>query len=173
MSDDPATAGSRRRQIALPAMIIMGTRSKRNSAISSSACDGFIAVAVLWILGALSVLASIYAAYVINTASAFAAYDDHIRADALVSAALELTAYQQQAASAQSRPTHGSFNFRLGQANIAVDFRSEAARIDLNTAPKELLFGLFITLGARPDDADSYASRVIGWRTPQSTGQDA
>lgn len=173
MSNVPAPAGCGRWQIALPAVTMMGMWSRRNSGASSSVCDGFIAVAVLWILGALSVLASIYAAYVINTASAFAAYDDHIRADALVSAALELTAYQQQAASAQSRPTHGSFNFRLGQANIAVDFRSEAARIDLNTAPKELLFGLFITLGARPDDADSYASRVIGWRTPQSTGQDA
>ena len=136
------------------------------------ACDGFIVVAVLWILGALSVLVSIYAVYVINTASAFAAYDDHLKADALVSAALELTAYQQQAPSAQSRPTHGSFSFRLGQANIAVEFKSEAARIDLNTAPKQLFVGLFITLGARPDDAELYASRVIGWRTPQPIGQD-
>lgn len=130
-------------------------------------------IAVLWILGALSMLVSIYAAYVINTASAFAAYDDHLKADALVSAALELTAYQQQAPSAQSRPTHGTFSFRLGQANIAVEFKSEAARIDLNTAPKQLLSGLFITLGARPDDAEIYASRVVGWRTPQSIGQDA
>ena len=103
----------------------------------------FIVVAVLWILGALSVLVSIYAVYVVNTASAFAAYDDHIKAEALVSAALELTAYQQQSASAQSRPTHGSFSFRLGQANVAVEFRSEAARIDLNAAPKQLLVGLF------------------------------
>ena len=173
MSDVTAPADCRPWQIAVPAVTIMGNRARQNCCVRPRACDGFIAVTVLWILGALSVLVSIYAAYVINTASAFAAYDDHIKADALVSAALELTAYQQQAASAQSRPTHGSFNFRLGQANIAVDFRSEAARIDLNAAPKDLLLGLFITLGARPDDAELYASRVIGWRTPQSTGQDA
>jgi general secretion pathway protein K len=117
-------------------------------------------------------LVSIYAAYVINTASALAGYDDHLKADALVSAALELTAYQQQATSTQSRST-GTFTFRLGQANVAVEFRSEAARIDLNTAPKQLLLGLFITLGARPEDAETYAARVIGWRTPQSVGQDA
>jgi general secretion pathway protein K len=61
----------------------------------------------------------------------------------------------------------------LGQANVAVKFRSEAARIDLNTAPKQLVLGLFIALGARPEDAENYASRVIGWRTPQSVGQDA
>jgi general secretion pathway protein K len=134
-------------------------------------CDGFIAITVLWILGGLSMLVSIYAAYVINTASAFAGYDDHLKADALVSAALELTAYQQQATSTQSR-SNGAFTFRLGKANAAVEFRSEVARIDLNTAPKQLLLGLFITLGARPEDAENYAARVIGWRTPQSVGQD-
>ena len=152
---------------------MMRSTSIINSVSRPKTCDGFITIAVLWILGGLSVLVSIYAAYVVNTASAFAAYDDHLKADALVSAALELTAYQQQATSAQSRPTHGAFSFRLGQANVAVEFRSEAARIDLNTAPKQLLLGLFITLGARPEDAENYATRVIGWRTPQSVGQDA
>ena len=151
----------------------MRSTSIINSVSGPKTCDGFITIAVLWILGGLSVLVSIYAAYVVNTASAFAAYDDHLKADALVSAALELTAYQQQATSTQSRPTHGTFSFRLGQANVAVEFRSEAARIDLNTAPKQLLLGLFITLGARPEDAENYATRVIGWRTPQSVGQDA
>jgi general secretion pathway protein K len=148
------------------------TGSAFNFRAKRSAPDGFIVVIVLWILGALSALVSIYAVYVINTASAFAAYDDHMKAEALVSAALELTAYQQQAASAQSRPTHGGFNFRLGQANIVVEFQSEAARVDLNTAPKQLLFGLFVTLGARPADADSYSDRVIGWRTPSPKDQD-
>jgi general secretion pathway protein K len=154
-------------------MIMMRTISMINSMARPKTCDGFIAITVLWILGGLSMLVSIYAAYVINTASAFAGYDDRLKADALVSAALELTAYQQQAASTQSRPTHGTFAFRLGQANVAVEFRSEVARIDLNTAPKQVLLGLFITLGARPEDAENYAARVIGWRTPQSVGQDA
>jgi general secretion pathway protein K len=151
---------------------MMSPPSIINSVARAKTCDGFIAIAVLWILGGLSVLVSIYAAYVVNTASALAGYDDHLKADALVSAALELTAYQQQATSRQSRST-GTFTFRLGQANVAVEFRSEAARIDLNTAPKQLLLGLFITLGARPEDAETYAARVIGWRTPQSVGQDA
>jgi general secretion pathway protein K len=135
--------------------------------------DGFILIAVLWILGALSVLASIYAVYVINTASAFAVYDDHLQAEALVSAALELTAYRQQTAGAQSRPSHGRFEFRLGRASVTVEYRSEAARIDLNKAPKQLLAGLFVALGAGPDDADGYADRIIGWRTAPSKDQDS
>jgi len=137
------------------------------------ASEGFIAVAVLWILGALSVLVSIYAVYVINTAPAFATYDERLKAEALVSAALELTAYKQQSTSAISGPTRGQFSFRLDQANIVVEFCSEAARIDLNTAPKPLLVGLFLTLGARPEDAELYTNRVIGWRTAPSTGQDS
>ena len=55
---------------------------------------------------------------------------------------------------------------------MAVEFRSEAARIDLNAAPKPLLAGLFVVLGAPPDAAATYADRVIGWRTPVSPGND-
>jgi general secretion pathway protein K len=138
-----------------------------------TAPDGFITIAVLWILGALSLFVSIYAVYVINSATAFAVYDDHLRAEALVSAALELTAYQQQQAPAQSRPTHGRFSFHLGQANVAVEFRSEAARIDLNAAEKPLLAGLFRVLGARSDDAEIYGDRVLGWRTAASKDQNS
>ena len=135
--------------------------------------DGFILIAVLWILGALSVLASIYAVYVINTASAFAAYDNHLKTEVLVSAALELTAYRQQTAGSQARPPHGQFEFRLGEANVAVEFRSEAARIDLNKAPKELLAALFVSLGASPEEANLYSDRIVGWRTPPSKGVDS
>ena len=48
----------------------------------------------------------------------------------------------------------------------SVSFVSEAARIDLNAAPKDLLANLFAGLGAGPEDAAQYADRIIGWRTP-------
>jgi general secretion pathway protein K len=60
----------------------------------------------------------------------------------------------------------------MGQANISVRYRSEASRIDLNTAPKPLLAALFAVLGARSDVAEAYADRVIGWRTPSSAAND-
>jgi len=142
-----------------------------NSTTRRTSPDGFIVVAVLWILGALATLVSIYTVYVIDTAVAFGVHDDRLRAEALVSAAVELTAYQLTV-TAESRPMHGRFSFRMGQASVAVEFRSEAARIDLNAAPKELLAGLFATLGARRDEAERYASRVISWRTPPPKDQD-
>jgi len=131
--------------------------------------DGFILVAVLWILGGLAVLAAIYALYVVNAATSLQVNNDRIQADASVSAALELTAYYLGAAKPQQRPASGTFNFRVGGSNVAVDFLSEAARIDLNTAPKPLLAGLFKVLGAPPDAADNYAERIIGWRTPAAS----
>lgn len=138
-----------------------------------STSDGFILVAVLWILGALSLLASIYAVYVINSAASFATFDKHLQAEALVSAATELTAFRQLASPADKRPTHGQFTFRLGLANVDVSFRSEAARIDLNLAPKQLLAGLFVAFGAGRNDADTYSDRIVAWRTPPRKDQDS
>jgi general secretion pathway protein K len=133
--------------------------------------DGFIVVAVLWMLGALATLASIYAVYVINTATAMGVNDERIQAEGLMTAALELTAYRLSATDSDNRPSRGDFFFRLGRAAVAVDFRSEAGRIDLNSASKELLTGLFARLGAKDSDADYYAARVIGWRTAQDPDQ--
>ena len=137
------------------------------------ASDGFILVAVLWVLGALAALASIYALYVANTAMAVAINDDAVKANALTAGAVELAAFELLKAPEDRRPTRGAFTFRLRSAQIAVEFCSEAARIDLNAAPKELFSGLFGALGAHPNDAAQYADRIIGWRTtPSDNAQD-
>jgi len=135
--------------------------------------DGFIVVAALWILSALAALASIYSIYVVHAATSVAANDDSLRAESLLSASLELTAYQVTAMPLKDRPSRGRFTFRMNGANAAVEFCSEAARVDLNKASKALLAGLFGALGAHPNDAEQYADRVVGWRaTPPSDSQD-
>lgn len=146
--------------------------TKRAPSVRGESTEGFIVVAVLWILGALATLATIYAIYVTDTAVAFTVHDERLQAEAMVTAATELTTYQL-AVPQDVLPTQGTFTFRIGRANIAVDYRSEAARIDLNAAPKELLSGLFMVLGARRDDADNYADRIIAWRLPPGDNQDA
>ncbi|MGB9369071.1 MAG: hypothetical protein WCE79_23960 [Xanthobacteraceae bacterium] len=127
--------------------------------------DGFIVVAVLWILAALATLVMIFSMYVINTATAFAVHDERLQAEGLARAALELSAYQATA-NPQAQPARGTFLFRLGTALVNAEFVTETARIDLNMAPKELLSGLFAGLGASRAQADSYADRIIGWRSP-------
>jgi general secretion pathway protein K len=133
---------------------------------------GFIVVAVLWILAALSALVLIYLTYVTNTAVVVAAGTDRVQGEALITAGVELAAFQLLNARESVRPTSGTFNARVGAGRVAVTFRSEAARIDLNAAPKSLLAGLIIGLGANPSDAASYAERIMAWRTPTESSED-
>ncbi|HEY1475585.1 MAG TPA: hypothetical protein VGF53_16030 [Pseudolabrys sp.] len=133
--------------------------------IGEKSGDGFILVAVLWILGGLAVLAAIYTLFVVNAATSLEVNNDRLQANASVSAALELTAYYLGAVKEQERPTSGHFDFRAGNSNVAVNFQSESARIDLNAAPAPLLAGLFRVLGADIESANFYAERIIGWRT--------
>src|SRR5215467_11238592 len=145
-----------------------------------TASDGFILVAVLWIIAALAILASIFSVYLANTAVFLALNDNTIQSEALVSAALELTAYQVSApkpaanlpappprgdANVPPPPTRGGFSFRLGKANVAVSFISEAARIDLNAASPQLMASFFIGLGVQRQQAEEYAERIDGWVT--------
>lgn len=126
---------------------------------------GFVIVAVLWILAALSALAMTFSVYIANSARVLAASDISLQTEALVSSSLELTAYQLSATDGDGRPAQGSFRYRLGGADVAVSFVSEAARIDLNAAPKELLRNFFFVLGADEEKAGEYADRIVAWRT--------
>ena len=132
---------------------------------AKSGSDGFIIVAVLWILAALATLVSVYAIYVTNSAIAVAVSGDAIIADPLVAAGVELTAYQLLGQTDEKRPAIGQFTARVGAAQLTIAFQSEAARIDLNAAPKELLARLLVGFGASPLDAGDYAERIIAWRT--------
>lgn len=129
--------------------------------------DGFILVAVLWIIAALATLATIFSVYVINSATAFTVHDERLQAEGCARAAIELAVYQLTL-NPQAPPTRGRFLFRVGTAQVTTEFNSETARIDLNVAPKELLAGLFTALGAAPASAQAYADRIIAWRSAPS-----
>lgn len=141
-------------------------RGDRGHATSTE--RGFVIVAVLWLLAALAALAVIFSAYLANSARALALNDTALQAEALVSAGVELTAYQLRLADKDARPARGSFQTRLNRADLTVSFVSETARVDLNAAPKELLAGLISVLGASPEDARQVADRIVAWRTKAS-----
>jgi len=133
---------------------------------------GFIVIAVLWILAALSALVLIYLTYVTNTAIVVAGSTDRIQTDALVTAGVELAAYHLTTVKGGLLPTSGTFNARIGVSRVFVTFRSEAARVDLNAAPKGLLTGLMVGLGANPSAAPGYADHILAWRAPTERGDD-
>ena len=130
---------------------------------------GFVLVAVLWILMALSTLATIFSVYVANSARALGATDIGLPTEALASASLELAAYRLLSAGEKEHPAEGSLRFRMDDAEVFVTFTSEAARVDLNKAPKEMLANLFEVLGADQKAASGIADRIDAWRTLAKT----
>ena len=145
-------------------------RQDQARARAASPERGFVIVAVLWILMALSTLAIIFSLYLSSSARALAVNDIALQAEALVSASLELTTYQLLRADDSARPSHGSFHFRMDDADVVVAFKSEAARIDLNFASQDVLANLFAGLGASQAAAQEHANRIIGWRARPAPG---
>jgi general secretion pathway protein K len=166
---------------------------QRDPISAGSGRDGFIIIAVLWMLIALATLASIYSVYIANTAMALAVSDDSLQAELLVTTSLELTAYRFSSTkdaqnpqgpggpgvpgvpgipggAKKTQPSRGGFSFRAGAANVGVTFVSEAARIDLNEAPLPMLAGLFAAFGVKSEDAVEFANRIVGWRDPPKEG---
>jgi general secretion pathway protein K len=130
---------------------------------------GFVIVAVLWLLAALAALAVVFSVYLANSARALSVNDSALQSEALVSACVELTAYQLRLAGEEDRPASGSFHTQLNGAELFVSFVSEAARIDLNAAPKELIKGLLTVLGADEEQANEFVDRIVAWRTKATT----
>ncbi|MFL6820660.1 MAG: general secretion pathway protein GspK [Bradyrhizobium sp.] len=134
--------------------------------------EGFIVVAVLWIVAALSALVLIYLTFVANTAITVSVNSDRVQTQALVTAGIELAAYQLTGFHEDVRPTSGTFEVGVGTGKVSVTFRSESARVDLNSAPKQLLAGLMAGLGFGQANASDFADRIVAWRTPTDAGDD-
>ncbi|MGC2779546.1 MAG: type II secretion system minor pseudopilin GspK [Bradyrhizobium sp.] len=144
----------------------MARRSLSNeSGGRRSAKDGFILIAALWMLAALAALVVVVSQQLGSSARLLRLEDEAVEAEALVSAAIELSAYRLLQSKDEERPRQGGFRLTLGGNDITVSFESEAARIDLNTAPKEMLENLFVTVGTERDAAKEYAERVVAWRS--------
>ncbi|MGX1321680.1 general secretion pathway protein K [Bradyrhizobium sp. USDA 377] len=133
-------------------------------------CDGFIVVAVLWMLAGLAGLAAVASLYMARSAAALSSLDAATQWELLSSAGLELAAYQLSAPVTVRRPTHGGFGFRLANSLVRVEYMSEAARINLNMAPRAMIVSLLASLGAPAESADQYADRVIAWRSAPRPG---
>jgi general secretion pathway protein K len=151
----------------------MRIRSTSAPISAARAEAGFVLVAVLWILAALATLASVYSSYTVNTADASQVVNDRVQAEASIRAGVEMAVFRQLALPEKARPARGGFDMRVGRTSVAVRFRSETARIDLNAAPADLLAGLFTAVGVDSSRAQNFADRVVGWRTKAKASADA
>ena len=131
---------------------------------------GSIMVAALWLLAALAAVASVASAYIGQSAIALSALDARTQFEMLTTAGVELAAYDLSAPRTVRRPTRASFDFRLANASVTVEYVSESARINLNTASRTTIAGLFAALGAPPEAAGQFAERVVAWRSGSRPG---
>ncbi|QOG20647.1 MULTISPECIES: general secretion pathway protein GspK [Bradyrhizobium] len=138
-------------------------RSKVGSRMSER---GFIVVATLWLLAALAGLILVGSLYMTQSAIALSAFDAATQLQMISTGGVELAAYQLSGVAPEARPSRGSFTFRLANARVAVEYQSEAARINLNMAPRSFIAGLFAALGVGSDAAGQLADRVAAWRNP-------
>ena len=99
--------------------------------------------------------------------------DDHVQAEASIRAGVEMAVFRQLALPEKARPARGGFDMRVGRTGVAVRFRSETARIDLNAAPADLLAGLFAAVGVDSSRSETFAERIVGWRTKARASADA
>lgn len=123
---------------------------------------GFALLVALWLIAALAVLVSVYARYADDVAVSARLHEDDFQIEAAERSAIEMTAGKLIATSA--KPARGAFSFSVGEADVTVEFVSEAARIDLNGAPASMLGKFFIALGADPGNARAYAQNIVAWR---------
>lgn len=126
--------------------------------------DGFVLIAVLWMLAALAALASAYAIFAVETAPSAALPEQRLRAEAALRAGVELCAFRQLAWPKPARPDGGAFSAQVGEVRIEVVYRAETARVDLNAAPHDMLAALFAQLGAKDAAAGFLADRIVAWR---------
>ena len=134
---------------------------------------GFVLVAVLWILAALATLASIYSSYTVNTADRIAGGRRPRAGGGLNSGRRRNGGLPPTRAPREGQTGPGRLRHARGAHWVAVRFRSEAARIDLNAAPADLLAGLFTAVGVDSSRAETFAERIVGWRTKARASADA
>lgn len=123
---------------------------------------GFILIVVMIFV---ALLASILVGVLRTSASynfAAAAYSDSVRADELGRSAADLVAQRVLMPDATAK-RGGSFIVRLPDADIAVKYLSESARVDINTTQPELLVALFKAAGVDPAKADAIGARISAW----------
>lgn len=128
--------------------------------------QGIALVAVLWILALLGIIAAgLLRETRVETGLARNLVENakaEMLADAGVQRAMlglldpnEETAWRADGA---------TYEFRLGDGMVRLSVQDEAGKIDLNYAPDELLFALFVGVGLGADEADSLVDAIAAFR---------
>ncbi len=128
---------------------------------TSSRQRGSMLLVVLFLAGLLGVFAAVAASAMHAAAESSRTFANGLRADEAMHAAVDYIIAQTGQSIQQSR---GTATIDMGRTKVVLTVRDEAARIDINRAPPELIAGIFRQVGVPGDVAASYAARIVDWR---------
>jgi len=126
-----------------------------------SAQRGSMLLVVLFLAGLLGVFAAVAAAVMHAAAESSRTFANGLRADEAMRGAMDYIIGHTGSAILQSR---GTATIEMGRTKVQLTVRDEAARIDINRAPPQLIAGIFRQVGVPADVAASYAARIVDWR---------
>jgi general secretion pathway protein K len=134
---------------------------------------GFALIAVLWLLLILGVIGGMLLRGADSerelAATEVALSDARLLADAGINRAIMSLANAEDPLKWRLDGTKQIVH--LLDHDIEVSVESEAAKIDLNLAPRDLLAALIRTRGVAPGDAGDIADRIVAWRSPLQPGE--
>ena len=124
---------------------------------------GFILVTVLWTLALVAALVMATSTSFRGFAGVAAVGQDKVKAEALLTAGLEVAA---GLIASPGRISSGELEatVTLSTGTVRIRLGDEGGRIDIGRAPAELLAALFRAVGAPTAAADEVARRVAEWR---------
>jgi general secretion pathway protein K len=124
--------------------------------------NGIVLITVLWTIALLSALAMATSTTFRGLAGIVAVDRDKARADALLSAGLESSAYIVKKIA--DRPlTPRETVISLGTGSVHIRLSDDGGRINVNKAPEKVLAALLRSVGAS-DDANGIAKAIDTWR---------
>ncbi len=122
---------------------------------------GSILLFVLFLAGLLGVFAAVAATVMKSAAESSRSFAERLRGEEAMRGAIEYIVGQT---GSEVQQAYGTAFVQLARAKVTLTVRDEAARIDLNKAPRELLAGILAQTGVSADQADVFAARIIDWR---------
>ncbi len=142
------------------------SRKKTNANGAAGRSRGVALIAVLWLGMLLAVIAGSLLTTTRSELRLARNLLDSARADALAEGGIYLAIPHLLDRDATTRwPVDGTVHVvEMETGRLEVAARDAAGRVDLNTAPPELLAGLFRAAGVDPDEADILAARIADWR---------
>jgi general secretion pathway protein K len=122
---------------------------------------GSVLLAVLFLAGLLGIFAAVASSVMNSAAESSRSFAEGIRADAAMRSAIE---YIVARTGSSLQDAIGTALVDVGPAKVIISVSDEAARVDLNKAPPEMLAGIFQQVGVSAENARIYAARIVDWR---------